>query len=561
MIIPDNERDLKKKAREWIDTCLHSMGNRQSRCRQLRQWIETGRANGQPSLHNRLYSHTDRLQSYLFSPSDLRFSIDFENYYPKTMLLQAEMASRVLTREWERHNIDVLFGDGVKVGLDYGACIIKALARKQEEEQVTKVEARLVMPWQFGVYNENVDTLLDQEAVCEVAYLTLPEAWRRVAHLPTAEALFAKIKASASTNTDADGVANFFHQVLSTSQLQTSVAGGNSPVPGGIVSLGNNSTDVTMSSDTGVELIKLYELWVWDEVKGDWVTIQMFEPDILVAPLFKKSNLYVPDYLPYGKIQPNTTPGFFWGRPEITDLIEPQGLLTEWLEDFRRMMGVQFDKLLAFSGGNGITDELYDQFRSSGYADLGQGGDVKDLTPKIPPEALPAIEMIIKFMEDVSGFGNILSGQGEAGVRSGSQTNALVKTASPRLRDRSILVERQCAAFADVVLAGLEAKNDKVYWVDPSTGEDSEFYLSQLPDDRRVCVDSHSSSPIYEDDHKELVAFLMKLQVIGGDSALDLLPVPMRDLLKERYKAMQQKKEQLIQEHPELLEKGHGKKK
>ena len=135
-----------------------------------------------------------------------------------------------------------------------------------------------------------------------------------------------------------------------------------------------------------------------------------------------------------------------------------------------------------------------------------------------------------------------------------------MKTASPRMRDRSILVERQCAAFADIVLAGLEAKNNKIYWTDPSTGDDSEFYLSQLADDRRVSVDSHSGSPIYEDDHKELVAFLMKLGVIGGDSALDLLPVPMRDLLKERYKTMQEKKQQMIEQHPELLTKGHGKK-
>ena len=423
MIIPDNQEDLKKKALEWIEVCTRSLGNRQSRCRQLRQWIETGSTDGKPSLHNRLHAHNDRLQSYLFSPSDLRFSIDFENYYPKTMLLQAEMAARVLTREWERHNIDIIFGDGVKVALDYGACIIKALARK-DEDQVARIEARLVMPWQFGVYNENVDNLHDQEAVCEIAYLTLPEAWRRIAHLPNAAKLYEKIKASSSPNNDTDGVANFFHQVLSTSQLQTNLSGSNSPVPGGVVSLGNNSSDVTLSPDNGVDTVKMYELWVWDEGKGDYVTIQMFEPDILIAPLFKKCNLYVPDSLPYGKIQPNTTPGFFWGRPEITDLIEPQGLLTEWLVDYRRMMGVQFDKLLAFAGQNGITDEQYDQFRSNGYVDLGQGGSVQDLTPKIPEQALTAIEMIIKFMEEVSGFGNILSGQGEQGVRAGSHANA-----------------------------------------------------------------------------------------------------------------------------------------
>ena len=286
----------------------------------------------------------------------------------------------------------------------------------------------------------------------------------------------------------------------------------------------------------------------------------MFEPDILVAPLYKRSNLYCPESLHYGLIQPNNTPGYFWGRPEITDLIELQGLLSDWLEDFRRMMGVQFDKLIGFSGVDGLTDETYDTFRTSGWVNLGPGGDAKDLTPKIPEQTIPAIEMLIKFMEEITGFGNILSGQGEAGVRAGNHAQTLLKTASPRLRDRSILVERQCATFADVVLAGLEAKNDKIYWVDPSTGTDSTFLLSQLPDDRRVSVDSHSSSPIYEDDHRELVAFLLKSGIVGGDSALDMLSVPMRDLLKERYKKMQEDKQKLIHEHPELLTKGHGKK-
>lgn len=558
MYIPDKQKDLKKFALDTIEICQHSIGQRQSRCRQLRQWIETGRANGQKSIYNKLYAHTDRLQSYLFSPSDLRFTIDFENHYEKDLLLQADMAARVLGREWERNNIDIMFGEGVKVSLDYGACIIKALARK-DDDKVARIESRLVMPWMFGVYDEAVNNLADQEAMLEVTYLTLPAAWRRVAHLPDAEKLYARIKATASSSEAGQGTSSFFHQVLSTSQLQTSITNMTTPLPGGIVSLSNNSSDVIVDADVGADMVKLYELWVWDDMRGDYVTIQMFENDILVAPLFKKVNLYCPDALPYGLIQPNMSPGYFWGRPEITDLVESQGLLSEWLDDMRRLMGVQFDKLLAFVGNNGLTDETYDQFRSAGFIDLDPGSSVSDLTPKIPDQALPAIKMIIEFMEEVSGFGNILSGQGEQGVRAGSHANTLLKTASPRLRDRAILVERQCASFADSVLTGLEAKNDRVYWTDPADGEEKEFYLATLPEDRRVAVDSHSASPIYEDDHKEIVGFLLKNQIIGGDSALDLLPVPQRDLLKQRYKEMQQQKQEMIKEHPELLTKGKKK--
>lgn len=564
MYVPSDKKALLKLMQDTIDVCCHSMGQRQAMYRQYRTWIETGRSNGNKSLHNTLYAHEDRLQSYLFSPAELRFTIDFENHYPKATLLQAEVAARVLTREWERNNIDITFAEGVKLGLDYGACIIKALARKDYDENgeayLRKIDSRLVPPWHFGVYDENETNLGEQEALCEIAYMTLPQVWRRIAHLPDAEKLYTRIKANSTANTGTDGVGSYFHQILSTSQLQTDISNMTSPLPGGIVSLSNNASDVIVDADRGADVVKFYELTLWDDEAADWVTCQMFEPDIIVAPLYKKTNLYCPETLPYGIIQPNATPGYLWGRSEIIDLTEPQGLLSEWLDDLRRLMGVQFDKLLVFIGQNGITDEMYDQFRGAGYMGLDQGSSVNDLTPKLPPEAMQCIKMIKEFMEETNGFANILSGQGEAGVRAGNHANTLLKTASPRMRDRAILVERQCAAFGDNVLAGLEAKNSKLYWTDPADGEQSEFYLSQLPDDRRVTVDSHSSSPIYEDDHKALVAELAKLQVIEGDSILDLLPVPMKDLLKSRWKEKKQREAQMLQQHPELLEH-QGKKK
>ena len=79
--------------------------------------------------------------------------------------------------------------------------------------------------------------------------------------------------------------------------------------------------------------------------------------------------------------------------------------------------------------------------------------------------------------------------------------------------------------------------------------------LKQLPEDRRVSVDSHSASPIYEQDHKDLIGFGVKHGFIDGESAIDLLPLPMKDKLKMRYREAQEAKAKMIQEHPELLPK------
>ena len=74
--------------------------------------------------------------------------------------------------------------------------------------------------------------------------------------------------------------------------------------------------------------------------------------------------------------------------------------------------------------------------------------------------------------------------------------------------------------------------------------------LSQLPDDTRVLVDSHSSSPVYEQDHANTAAFLFKSGAIDAEDLLDLLPIPNRDMLKEKLKNREISKRQLLQSLP-----------
>jgi len=549
-------RDLAAQALDIIETCRVSQGSRAAAYRSYAQWVETGAPSGM-ALANQLYGFLDRLASHLYSPTELRFSVNSQTHKTKDWQTRFAVVGQNLSEEWEAKNIDVTFGAGVKEALTYGACILKQNVEESfvpgetgENIRVIDIDANLVMPWQFGVYNEGENSLSKQEAVVETVMLTKAEVWRRVRNFPSAAKLYRRILAASSAEHGSGVPSSFMHQVLSTAILDTTLANATRPIPGGIVQLANTPNQGTLGPQVGADLYPMHQLWVKDDERDDYTTIQIVEPDIMIAPyndgriVTKKTNLFCPGCLPYSLIQANVVAKYFWGRSEVVDLMMLQECLSGTLDNVKRIIKNIFDKILALEGYEGDLLEFQAQLRTGGIMPLNQGAKVNDLTPAFPADALKFVEMILQLMERVSGFSNILSGSGEPGVRAGVHADTLMRTASPRLRDRSLLIERQTATAADATLACLQAKEAKVFWVDDTAA--SEFLLTQLPHDRRVSVDSHSSSPIYHDDHQNLIAFGVKSGFIGGDSAIEQLAYNHKDVLLARLKEMQEQKAAML---------------
>ncbi len=570
--IPTSERKLISQVEEWKETCRVSVGARSSYYRLLNTIAETGRYDGQKSLINTLNKQLERVAANLYSPTSLKFDIDFEHPHMAEIYNQAREVAKVLTRQWDRSNTDILFGRGVFEGLKYGAAILKQWPSTEGTSETPIYNRKLVMPWNFGVYREDENDIDKQEILCETTSLTMPEVWQRIYRFPDRERLYKRIKGNATKGgrTNAAAPTNFFHQVLSTSQIQTGVT--SATMPGGLVQIANDPNYAIMGPTVDAEMVDLHELWVKDE--EDYTTIQMIEPDILIAPhtirsgddyvVSKKENLLIRGsrMQPYRMIQPNEVSNWFWGRSELVDLIEPQMLLASWCDDARRLFGLQVDKILAFIGEAGITDERYDQFRAAGYLGMQQGSSVTDLTPKIPPELLPMLKWLLETINWLGNFPPVMQGMGEAGVRAQSHADTLVKTASPTLRDRSLLVERQCAQSADLTLSMMEAKDNRFYYTKadkPTDIDETKFLLSQLPEDWRVTVDSHSSSPIFLDENTQLVFAAFKAGVVDAEYVIDNTPLPNKEVAKVRHrekelKAAEQMK-QLMQTNPEVANK------
>jgi hypothetical protein len=566
--IPTGERELIAFANEMAEICRVSQGMRAAYYRLLNTIAETGRYDGTKSLINMMNAHLERTASHLFSPVELKFALDFDNAYKADTIKKGDVAAKHLTRQWEKTSTDQMFGQGVFEGLKYGLCLMKQWPKRDGADKIS-YEKKLVMPWNFGVYREDEGDINNQEVLCETSTLTMSEVWQRIWSFPNAKKLYDQIGSHSKAGTMGDSPDSFFHQVLSTSQIQTGVAGATRPLPGGIVQLANDPNYAIMGPTVGSPVVKMHELWVKGE--DDYKVIQIIEPDILISR-FKLSNLLIENsrLQPYRPIQPNPVANWFWGRSELVDLIEPQGLLSTWADDIKRLFGLQIDKILAFSGENNITDELYGQMRSAGYANLGMNGKVEDLTPQMPPEAITMLKFVIEMINTLGSFPDIMQGKGESGVRAGTHANTLLKTASPTLRDRALLIERQCATCADLTMTLMEAKEDRKFWVNPDNMEDN-FMLTDLPEDWRVTVDSHSSSPIFADEAQQLIFALRKVGDVDGEYAIDNLPLPNKESakasLRERKKAGQQMQKELFgQLSPEGKDKaiekmlgGHGK--
>jgi hypothetical protein len=125
-----------------------------------------------------------------------------------------------------------------------------------------------------------------------------------------------------------------------------------------------------------------------------------------------------------------------------------------------------------------------------------------------------------------------------------------------------LIAERNCAVTADLTQEIKEAKDDSTYWTKADTIQDvraTEFKLMDLPDDWRVTVDSHSSSPIFSDENAQLILAAHAKGIVQTEYVIKNMPFPnSEDALVQNREAAKEKQamiQKLMAENPEAAEK------
>lgn len=541
------ERDIGAWAEEISNQCLVSRAQRQSQCKQWRDYYFNGASSGQ-AIYNNMYNHIERLASYLFSPADVQLVLNFDRPGRKDLLERAMTSGKFLTSEYHGSSVDIAFGQAVKWGLIKGTTLLKNVWSHNG------MDPYVVHPEMFGVLREDLNGLHRQEAFVHVMPLTIGQFTARVKGHPEEGALLDAARASMSLRTEDSNENNYMKQIVigGTNPVTTTPPGASN---GGLVNVFNTPSPM-LAPEVARGLIEFFELWVLDDEREDWTTIQFINKETVIEGKLKRRNLSgVPMETGFTQVCPNVVDGYFWGQSECQLVQTLQDMLASRLSEFDRLSRLRSNTPKGYIGFSGMNEAKHQTLNTPGgwIAEDQPNAKIEDLKPEVPPEMLDQINQSIKWMDDAAGFQNIMKGEGEPGVRAGNHAETLVKTASPRLRDRALLVEKQCAESGNFAFKLLQAKVADEF----ATDSGQKFLLSQLPQDEwHIEVDSHSASPAFTESSKELAFALFKAGAIDGPDLVLLTRPPYHDMLAMRAKEREAAKAKMIQEHPELLTKG-----
>lgn len=549
MKIPRNERALIAFTKDLIDECTVSRETRLGNYRLYKALFYNGAMDGSSSKHNKCYTTIDKLGSYLFSPADVRFTIEFEADETAEWSSMADMAARHLNREFYRRRCGLAFSQANNIGLMKGAGFVKLVHGH------SGFEPYVIQPEFMGVLREDIEDLDRQDAFTHTYYLTPAQFRRLVSNHPDKKDLMERAEAISSSNPTSDIEDSYFHQIVMGGLQPVGIGGAPAQQNMGSVSVFGPPTPM-ISPQVSVQLIRVTDLWVMDDEREDWTTIRYVDPGIIIEGKYQHRNLSdIPKEQPFVKVCANETPGYFWGRSELAPLANLQDLLNTTVDSTALIMRLQARPPRSFSGFTGITEEKARALLAPGgiLTDATGGqGKVENQAPTMPPQMMDWIRYIEACFDDVAGFTPMLSGQGESGVRSGNHASTLLRTSSPRMRDKALAVEEQCAIFGDLCFKMKQAKDERVF----KTENGKQFMLSQLPEDATVRVDSHTSSPAFSGDNMQLMFALAKAGAIEGDSLIETVHPPKEDELLVRFHRKQKAQAEYLEKHPEAATKG-----
>jgi hypothetical protein len=574
MPLPIPTINLGPWCQEVIEQCHTSLENRRMRGASYRNLYLTGSDSGEPQTYKKTYAYIQTLAALLYSPVGLRFNVaPYGPAGPRDRSM-GRAAATTLLEYFRGGSIDTTIEDAVEWALVKGKTFI------QLDWSRGGLSAYMIQPETMGVLRDDISSLDKQDAFVHSTWLTEARFADRLAGHSKRKELLADIKKFVSDGEGRPDTADNSRQVMIGGQLYPYRPQGSTGAGQGRgIANWLQAPMPELDKTTMEKLIRLDELWVWDGSREDWTTFQLVG-DVVIEPTKQHRNIFAEGYEdekqgrrirraensdhrsplsghhPFVEICPNPLPDYFWGWSEIQNVGMIQLAINNRVDGINRLLRRQEDPSWIIAGLQSNAARAKATLRRPGgyLVDAAPNIKVEKMSPDLPAglwESLHELEQM--FDIGMGGFPPVVQGQGESGVRSQGHAETLVRMASTRSKDRALGIERQIEEVGGLSLDMLrEFLADQLpYWikeneVGPFKGMELDpllyeppapglvalpFQMHQLSDRFRVTVDSHSSSPIFAHEARELAMLLSARGAIGPEDLIRLLHPPEEEVL------------------------------
>lgn len=515
MRIPTEHAAREQFYRDLIEKCSISLPERKGDYSSLRSWFLFGSGPEEsPCIFNKIYPHIDQLTSFLYSAETTRFSINTGASVPESEQIKIPKMTAALNDEWLNSNADQVFSTALTWALVYNTTYIKLVVNNG-------IHPYMIEPGAIGVLREDTPYTDRQEALIQTYYITKSELYSRLYSHPKRDQIVKRV--STNVHSITDDIPEGLDRIVMS---QTN------PTLYGTVNLdlyGMNRYKARVAEDT----VKMTELWAWNDETKDYQVVTMADPDIIIYDR-PGASVFLRGELPFVQICPNPQYDYYWGQSEVQRLVFLQQLRNQRMTEILDLLSKQVNPPTTLTGFTGILDEKNFALNRAGglLASDMPNAKAERLAPQMPPELFEVIHEVDAMFSEASGISNILSGKGEAGVRSAGHASQLARVGSSRAKKRALIVEDSLEKVATLYLKLMQAY-DNTHFVDE---HNNKFIAEQFTKDYVVKVDAHSNSPIFTEDLRQLAFNLFKAQAIDKESLLDLLEPPMKQLLVEKLK-------------------------
>lgn len=560
-------RNLGGFSQDIVQMCSADQIERIQRGAVYRNLYLTGDVDGTMQTYPKMNQLIDDYSSNLYSPVAMRLTMEHYGQASVADVRKGRAAASQMHKLFRRRNVDTKVSEAVKWSVIKGKTMIKLLWTEDG------FSPQLVQPEYMGVLQPELTMLDEQDAFFQSTYMTEWGFARLIERHPNRDELMKKAAQSASP-------AKGGEQPGQQSWLKSVILGGVNPYKqAGSRSANTNrgivnwmdSPRPTLSPEMMANMVRVDELWIWNDDYDDYTTIQIFG-NTIISGTDRFTNIFADDMWikkegtnpqkdkfnpllgkhPYIEFCPNPIDNYFWGDSEVRLIATAQLQLNQTVDGINHLLRLQEKPPRSFIGFTGMTSQKASVLNKPGahLADNAPNGKIQDHKPEIPQGLYERMHESVNIMHDMIGLKATMRGEGEAGVRSQSHADTLTRNASPNSKDKAVLVERAveevCGLGLDLAKARvvkpitcwLMPKDDSIEAAEgnvipfeaPAKGMKAiTFKFRDIDEDIKVAVEAHSASPIFFHEKKAEIYDLVKIGAITPEQAVERLHPPGED--------------------------------